>query len=137
MDSTLMDINDLPIPSYTCTYTLTGLNSNEGILLRFFGFVNYLAKFLPGICDVSEPLRHLTYKDAVWYWEPQHNEAIETIKKLVTDRLVLRYYDVKGEVPMECDAREVVLGAVLLQNGQPLAFASRSLTPIERRYAQI
>ena len=87
--------------------------------------------------SASVSLRRLTDKDAVWYWEPQHDEAIKTIKKLVTDPSVLRYYDVKEEVTIECDTDEVGLGTVLLQNGHPVAFASRSLTPIERRYAQI
>ena len=104
---------------------------------RFLGFVNYLAKFLPRLSDLSEPLRRLTDKDAVWYWLPQHDEAIGSIKKLVTDHPVLRYYDVKEEVTIQCDASEVGLGAALLQKGQPVAYASRSLTATERRYAQI
>ena len=38
---------------------------------------------------------------------------------------------------IQCDAREIGLGAVLLQKGQPVAFASRTLTATERRYAVI
>ena len=66
---------------------------------RFLGFVNYLAKFLPHISDVSEPLRRLTDKDAVWCWMPKHDAAIDSIKQLLTSP-VLRYYDVKEEVTM-------------------------------------
>ena len=67
-------------------------------VLRFLGFVNYLAKFLPHLSDVSEPLRRLTDMDAIWCWQPQHDKAVEAIKKLVTDNPVLRYYDTTEEV---------------------------------------
>ena len=56
---------------------------------RFLGFVNYLAKFLPNLSDVSEPLRRSTDKDAIWCWQPQHDKSVEIIKKLVTDNPVL------------------------------------------------
>ena len=36
-----------------------------------------------------------------------------------------------------CDASEKGLGTSLLQNGQPVAFASRSLTLAEQNYAQV
>ena len=38
---------------------------------------------------------------------------------------------------LQCDASDTGLGATLLQNGQPVAYASRSLTHTERDYAQI
>ena len=41
------------------------------------------------------------------------------------------------EVTIQCDASEKGLGATLMQNGQPIAFASRALSNIEQAYAQI
>ena len=38
---------------------------------------------------------------------------------------------------LENDASEYGLGSVLLQDGKPVAYASRSLSSAERRYAQI
>ena len=38
---------------------------------------------------------------------------------------------------LQCNASDTGLGATLLQNGQPVAYASRSLTDTERNYAQI
>ena len=38
---------------------------------------------------------------------------------------------------MQCDASQSGLGAAMLQNGQPIAYASRALSPAETRYAQI
>lgn len=106
-------------------------------LQRFLGFVNYLAKFLPHLSDVCEPLRRLTDKDVEWTWLSQHESAVDTVKQLVTCHPVLKYYNLQEEVTLQCDASETGLGAALLQNGQPVAFASRTQTPTEQRYAQI
>ena len=38
---------------------------------------------------------------------------------------------------LQCDASSMGLGAAILQNGQPIGYASRGLTETESRYAQI
>ena len=43
----------------------------------------------------------------------------------------------KKPVTVRCDASKSGLGAVLLQDDKPIAFASRSMTDAEVRYAQI
>ena len=106
-------------------------------LKRFLGMVNYVSKFLPNLSSVSEPLRRLEVKDAEWCWLPVHNEAVQKIKGLVCEAPVLKFYDVTREVTVESDVSLSGLGATLLQEGQPVAFASRALTPAEGRYAQI
>ena len=50
---------------------------------------------------------------------------------------MLRYYNVKEPVTIQCNASQTGLGASLLQNGQPVAYASRALSSAETRYAQI
>ena len=50
---------------------------------------------------------------------------------------VLRYFDPAVPLTLQCDASQDGLGAVLLQNGQPIAYASRCLTKTEENYAQI
>ena len=50
---------------------------------------------------------------------------------------MLKYYDVQEPVVVQCDASEHGLLVAILQNGQTVAFASRSLPQTERQYAQI
>lgn len=68
---------------------------------RLLGFVNYLAKFLPHLSDVCEPLRRLTNKDVLWAWLPQHDDVLEQIKKLVSNQPILTYYDDLSEDVMQ------------------------------------
>ena len=106
-------------------------------LLSLLGFVNYLSKFPPRLSEVAQPLREMTAKEAKFIWSPQHETAFQEVRELVVRHPVLKYYDLKEEVTVQCDASEYGLGAALLQNGQPVAFASRSLSQTERQYAQI
>jgi RNase H-like domain found in reverse transcriptase/Reverse transcriptase (RNA-dependent DNA polymerase)/Integrase zinc binding domain len=104
---------------------------------RFIGFTNYLAKFMPALSQVGEPLRKLTGKDVEFAWQSEQERAFREIKKMATSAPILRYYDVSLPVEIQCDASEAGLGAALLQRGQPVAFASRALTQTEKQYAQI
>ena len=106
-------------------------------VLTLLGFVNYLSKFLPRLSDVSAPLRELTTDQSKFTWAKQHDEAFATIQRLVIQHPVLKFYSIEEEVTIQTDASNKGLGAVLLQNGQPVAYASRTLSPTEQRYATI
>ncbi|KAJ8049054.1 hypothetical protein HOLleu_01612 [Holothuria leucospilota] len=105
-------------------------------LRRFLEMVNYLAKFLPNLHKTMKPLQDLTKKDVPWVWS-NHQKAFSEIQTMVHNSPVLAFYDPGQELVLENDASEDGLGSAMLQNGKPVAFASRTLTDTERRYAQI
>ena len=107
------------------------------VVRRLLGLNQYLSKFLPHLSDITKPLRELTKKEVVWAWDPAQQQAFENLKKAVSSTPVLHYYNLDEDVTLQCDASQSGLGAALLQNGQPVAYASRALTPTEGRYAQI
>ena len=106
-------------------------------VLTLLGFVNYLSKFLPKLSDVSAPLRELTTDQSKFTWAKQHDEAFASIQRLVIQHPVLKFYSIEEEVTIQMSASNKGLGAVLLQNGPPVAYASRTLSPTELRYATI
>ena len=103
---------------------------------RFIGFTNYLSKFLPQPSDPLEPLCKLTSPDVEWFWTDKHVSAVRQVKLLVTKAPVLKFFDSTESLTLQCDASDKGLRAVLLQKGQPIAYASRALTDAESRYAQ-
>ncbi|CAB4030234.1 Hypothetical predicted protein [Paramuricea clavata] len=50
---------------------------------------------------------------------------------------LLKFYEPEKELVIQCDASEGGLGAALLQDDRPIAYASRALNSTERNYAQI
>lgn len=83
------------------------------------------------------PLRDLLKQDHEWQWLKQHQDAVDELKTLLTQAPVLVFYNVAKPVKVAVDASQYGLGAVLLQDDRPIAFASRTLTECETRYAQI
>ena len=67
-------------------------------LKRFLGMVNYLAKFLPLLSDMTEPLQRLKDKEVDWCWLAQPQKAFTTVKEYLAKAPVLKYYDVNEEV---------------------------------------
>lgn len=58
-------------------------------LLRFNGTVQYLAKFLRRLSEMSHPLRQLTVKNAEWIWSDSKEKAWNDIKTAISQAPVL------------------------------------------------
>jgi len=65
---------------------------------RLNGFVNCLAKFLPKLSEVMEPIHRLTRKDTPWHWSTEQDKVFETVQKLVTEASVLYHYSPGNEL---------------------------------------
>ena len=104
---------------------------------RLRGTVNYLSRFFPKLSDVIRPISDLTRHDVEWTWNSVHDKAFEEIKRLQTQAPVLAYFDSTKELSIQCDTSGQGLGAALVQEGRPLAYASRALGDTETRYATI
>lgn len=104
---------------------------------RLLGTINYLAKFIPNMSKVTQPIRTLLRKDITFHWERPQEDAFKDIKKILSEAPILTFFDVKKPVVVSVDASKFGLGAVILQENKPIAYASRALTDAETRYAQI
>ena len=121
-------------------------------LQSFLGSVNYLSHFIPGLSDLRKPLQSLIGADTPFTWTATHTEAFNLLKSKITDDCLIHFYDAKKPVFIECDSSGVGIGSVLLRpdterveydkfgipcNLRPVAYASKSLTEAEQRYANI
>lgn len=104
---------------------------------RFLGMINYLSPFIPCKSQITDPLRQLVKDDSSWMWGPEQRRAFQQIKSVLLNDVTLDYFDPKKELTIQADASKDGLGACLLQDGRPLAYASRPLSKTECRYAQI
>lgn len=111
--------------------------TNKLQLQRVLGTITYLGKFVENLSAITEPLRRLILKDTEWIWEHEQEEAFMKIKRIMMTPPVLAYYDVNANVTLSVDASSKAFGAVLLQNGKPVAYASKSLTKAQENYPQI
>lgn len=104
---------------------------------RLLGTINYLAKFVPNMSAVTEPIRKLLKEENEFIWAHEQQQAFEKLKDIITRNPVLSFYNVSKPVTVSCDASQCGLGAMLIQDNKPVAYASRSLTDAESRYANI
>ncbi|KAL9983142.1 hypothetical protein ACROYT_G005274 [Oculina patagonica] len=104
---------------------------------RFLGSIQYLAKFLHMLAEVETPLRELTRKDVLFHWDKPQATAFQKLKDMYYEAPVLAYNDVSKDVTVQCDASKSAVGAVLLQEGRPIAYAPRKLRESELSWAPI
>ena len=108
--------------------------TNVSELRRFMGMVNQLGKITKQLADLSQPLRKLLSKGAVWQWDESQDEAFDKIKQELSKQ-ILALYDPQKDTKISADASSYRLRAILLQESEsswkPVAYASRSLTDRE------
>ena len=108
-------------------------------LASFIGMVTYMGNFVPHLSHHTEPLRAMLKQVALFNWDQVANDSFQWIKHLIakTASQPLKYYDRTKPVTVQADASQRGLGTCLIQDGQPIAFASKSLTDTETQYANI
>ena len=108
-------LQDLPTPD------------NHKQLQSFLGLINYLQPFLPNLASKTTFLRE---QISSWDWNPSTDIAFQNLKQWICKTL-LNTLDCTKPAVIQTDASEYGLGAALLQDGRPIAFASKTLTDIE------
>ena len=108
----------------------------------FLGMINHLSKFEVHLGVKTKPIRDLLQKDHQWVWGPPQQKAFEEIKSSLIKSPVRALYDPNKETKVSGDASSFCLEGVLPQKQEdktwrPVVFASRALTPVECKYAQI
>lgn len=111
--------------------------TNVKELQRFMGMVNYVGKFMKNLSDVTEPLRGLIHKNVEWYWREEQQKSFETIKRMIKTAPVLKFYDVNKPVKLSVDASSFAMGCCLMQDNQPVAYATKALTKGQQILPQI
>lgn len=112
--------------------------ANNQDVRRLMGIANYLQKLAPNLADTTAPLRELIKESNMFQWNEQvEGQCLERIKKTLATGPAPKFFDPHQDLELQCDASQKGLGAYLMQGGQPLAYASRSLTETEQQYAQI
>jgi hypothetical protein len=66
----------------------------------------------------------LLEKEAKFEWSPQCKDVFLTLKKLLTTALVLAQPDIEKSFDVYCDASDMGIGGVLMQNGHAIVYAS-------------
>lgn len=110
---------------------------NKVELQRFLGMINFLGKYIPNLSEKTHPLRELLRKENEFVWTVDQQQSFENLKALVSQAPVLAFYDPNKTVILSVDASQYGLGAVLLQDSHPIAYASVSLTQAQMKYSQI
>jgi hypothetical protein len=66
----------------------------------------------------------LLEKDAKFKWSPQCEETFLTLKKLLITASVLAQLNIEKPFDVYCDASGTGIGAILMQDGHAIAYAS-------------
>ena len=108
--------------------------SNTTGMLQFLGLANYFRKFIPNYSRLAAPLYHLTKKSVTFQKGEEVLLAFQAIKDLLMSPPLLAYPNPDLPYELISDASITGCGAVLVQEGKPLAYFSSKFCPAERNY---
>jgi hypothetical protein len=108
--------------------------TNRKDVRRFIGLVNYYRDVWGKRSEILAPLTALTSINVKLTWTDKEQNAFDTMKRIMARETILAYPNFDQPFEIHTDASAFQLGACISQNGKPIAFYSRKLTPTQTRY---
>jgi hypothetical protein len=116
-------VKSWPIPA-----TLTQLRS-------FLGLAGFYRRFVRDFSTIAAPLNDLMKKGVPFYWGAAQEYSFNTLTDKLTHAPLLQLPDFGKTFELECDARGIGIGGVLLQEGKPIAYFSKKLSGPSLNYS--
>ncbi|XP_035836191.1 uncharacterized protein LOC110886480 [Helianthus annuus] len=107
---------------------------NPSEVRSFLGLAGYYRRFIQDFSKISLPLTRLTKKNEKFVWGVEQERAFQTLKSKLSDAPILTLPEGSEDLVVYTDASHQGLGAVLMQRGKVIAYASRQLKPHESNY---
>ena len=101
---------------------------------KFSWVGKYYRRFAEGFFKLATSLTALTRKGKKYLWIKECEQSFRRLKEKLTNAPILTLSEEEGEYIIYSDASKVSLGAILMQNGKVIAYASRKLKEHERNY---
>ena len=99
--------------------------------------MTYLATFIPNFSEESQPLMDLLKKNVPFEMSEDHLHCFQKLKTAISAKSCVKYFDPTKPTTLEVDSSTKGLGAAILQDGQPVAFASKALNSAQSNYPNI
>ncbi|XP_073000151.1 uncharacterized mitochondrial protein AtMg00860-like [Typha latifolia] len=96
-------------------------------LRSFLGLASYYYWFVVNYDKVAAPLTTLLRKGA-FTWTDKARDAFKVMKKAMISYPVLALADFTKLFTIECDASIIDIGAILMQEGRPMAYMGKALS---------
>jgi hypothetical protein len=104
--------------------------NNISKLRGFLGLTRYYLRFIKNYVHLTTPLSNLLKKNS-FKWDNNVEECFQTSKRVMSSTHVLAIADFTKPLIIECDASGFGIGAVLMQDGHPIAFESQKFNKRE------
>jgi len=101
--------------------------ANVKDLRSFLGMAGYYRRFVAQFGIISKPLTNLLRKGTLYVWTPETETAFQALKKALISAPVLALPNFSIPFVVETDASNKGIGAVLQQQGHPVAYVSKAL----------
>jgi hypothetical protein len=100
----------------------------------FLGLADYYRRFILNFSKIAKPITDLLKKGEKFLWNKGQDEALQTLKKLLTTSPMLAQPNITRSSHVYCDASGTGLGCVLMQEGRVIAYSSWQLWCHEGHY---